>query len=217
MVRRTFPGPRPISNGMIYTIRGKIISLRDSFVVVECGGVGFKIFTSKTTLHDLTGKPGRTPQTEPEQTLFYCFLYVRESELELYGFADERSLKLFEMLNSVSGVGPKTALAVLDLDSATNIMAAIIEKKPDFLTRTSGIGRKTAERIILDLGGKLKLPEAKMLTEKMRVDVEVEEALVSLGYERREVKRTLQSLDDGTITIEDRLKSALKNLGKRAS
>ena len=196
-----------IKAGMIYTIRGNLMSVRDNFAVVECGGVGFRIFTNKTTLHDLAKKSG--------EVLFYCFLYVRESELELYGFPDERSLKLFEMLNSVSGVGPKTALAVIDLDSAPNIMAAIIEKKPDFLTRTSGIGRKTAERIILDLGGKLHLPEAKMLTERMRVDMEVERAVARLGYDRREIKRTLQSLEGEVISLEDRLKSALKALGRR--
>lgn len=192
---------------MIYSIRGSLISTKDSFAVIECAGVGFKIFTNKMTLQSLAEKKG--------EVVFYCFLYVRESELELYGFLESQALKLFEMLNSVSGVGPKTALAVLDLDTAPNIMAAIIEKKPEFLARTSGIGRKTAERIILELGGKLKLPEAKMLTEKMRVDIEVEEALAGLGYDRREVRRAIQSIEGEPGSLEERLKLALRELGKR--
>lgn len=192
---------------MIYTIRGKVITFGDSFAVVECGGVGFRIFTNKITLQDLGRKT--------EEALFYCFLYMRETELELYGFLEERTLKLFEMLNSVSGIGPKTALNVIDLDSVPNIMAAIIEKRPDFLTRTSGIGKKTAERIILELSSKLKLPEAKMLTERMGMDAEVEEALASLGYQRSEIRRVLSDLGGDQVKLEDRLKSALKALSKR--
>ncbi len=192
---------------MIYTIRGTLLSCHDSFAVVECGGVGFRISTNKETLRGLAQNSG--------EVLFYCFLYVRESQLELYGFSDERALKLFEMLNSVSGVGPKTALNVLDLDSVPNIMAAIIEKKPEFLTRTSGIGKKTAERLILELSSRLKLPEAKMLTEKMRIDAEVEEALASLGYQRGEIRRTLGVLETKSESIEARLKAALKELGRR--
>ena len=90
---------------MIYTIRGKVIAFGDAFAVVECGGVGFRIFTNKITLQDLGRKT--------EEALFYCFLYMKETELELYGFLEERTLKLFEMLNSVSGIGPKNAMHIL--------------------------------------------------------------------------------------------------------
>ena len=94
-------------------------------------------------------------------------------------------------------------------------MAAILEKKTELLTRTSGIGKKTAERIILELQTKIKIPGSKTLTERMGLDMEVEEALISLGYSRQEVRRVLSELNPNLKTIEERLRAALKNLSYR--
>lgn len=196
---------------MLYTIEGKLVSRGDSFLVVEIGpmpgGLGFKIFTNERTLQNL-------PDTK-EQIKLFCFLYLREERLELYGFLEEQALKLFEILNAVTGIGPKTALGVLDVDTVPNIMAAIIEKKTELLTRTSGIGRKTAERIILELQNKIKLPESKTLTEKMTTDMEVEEALVSLGYGRNSVRRAISAVKSDTENLEERLRDVLRALGRR--
>ncbi|MCP6720093.1 MAG: Holliday junction branch migration protein RuvA [Patescibacteria group bacterium] len=194
---------------MLYTLKGKLISRGDGFLVVEVGsltgGLGFKVFTNNETLSKL-----------PQDSLveLFCFLYIRDDQMELYGFLEEQALKLFEMLNAVVGIGPKTALGILDVDTVPNLMAAIIEKRTELLSRTSGIGRKTAERIILELHSKIKLPEAKTLTEKMDVDIEVEEALTSLGYSRSQVKRVLSEAGGEAKTLEERLKQALRLLGR---
>lgn len=195
---------------MLYTLKGKLIGRGDQFLVVEVGGLstgglGFKVFTNNETLIKV--------QQDAEIKLF-CFLYIRDDQIELYGFLEEQALKLFEMLNAVAGIGPKTALGVLDIDTVPNIMAAIIEKRAELLSRTSGIGKKTAERIVLELHSKIKLPEAKTLTEKMDVDIEVEEALISLGYSRSQVKRALSETGSETKTLEEKLKQALRSLGR---
>jgi Holliday junction DNA helicase RuvA len=93
-------------------------------------------------------------------------------------------------------------------------MAAILEKKVEFLTRTSGIGRKTAERIILELHNKIKLPESKALTEKMSLDIEVEEALAGLGYRRADIKKALAGVGAEAKTLEERLRKTLKILSQ---
>lgn len=195
---------------MLYTLKGIVTSRGEGFLVVEvgsspAGSLGFKVFTNNETLSKL-------PQ-DSEVKLF-CFLYIRNDQMELYGFLEEQALKLFEMLNAVAGVGPKTALGVLDVDTVPNLMAAIIEKRTELLSRTSGIGKRTAERIILELHSKIKLPEAKTLTEKMDIDVEAEEALMSLGYSRNQVRRALSEVGSHAKTLEEKLKQALGSLGR---
>lgn len=191
---------------MIYSVEGKIVGRGDFFVVVEIGGLGLKISTDARTLRGIS-KTG-------DKVRLFCYLYVREDQLELYGFKEEETLRLFEMLNTVAGIGPKTALGILDVDTVSNIMAAIIERRAELLTRTSGIGRKTAERIILELHGKIKLPKAKALTEKMDIDREVEEALTGLGYARAEVRKAVEAVPETEKTLEERLKFALKTLSR---
>jgi Holliday junction DNA helicase RuvA len=186
---------------MIYTLQGNVALKAENFFVVEVGGLGFKVLTNKDSLARLE---------DGVAVKIFCFLYLRDDQIELYGFLEEQALKLFEMLNTVAGIGPKTALAILDHDTVPNIMAAIIERKVDFLTKTSGVGRKTAERIILELHNKIKLPAARVLTEQMGLDMEVEEALVSLGYRRSEVKKALHTLGPEAKTLEERLRQALK-------
>lgn len=192
---------------MIYTLSGKISKISEQFVVLDVSGIGFKVLMSREALK-------RLPKIGEEVKLF-CFLHNREESFELYGFLEEAELKFFEMLKTVSGVGPKTALGVLDIDKVENIMAAILEKRAELLTRTSGIGKKTAERIILELQSKITLPRAKTLADTMDLNFEAEEALVSLGYQRHIVKKALSEISPETKKLEERLKAALKILGTR--
>lgn len=192
---------------MLYSLSGKIIVRGEDFFVIETGGVSFRVLANQHTI-------SRLPRDDGAVRIF-TFLYVREDRLELYGFLEEQALRLFEMLNTVAGVGPRTALGVLDIDEVPNIMAAIVEKKTELLTRASGIGRRTAERIILELQGRIKLPASKTLTEKMTLNAQVEEALISLGYSRSDIRRVLPAIDQGGKTLEARLKEALRFLGKR--
>ncbi|MCL4399752.1 Holliday junction branch migration protein RuvA [Patescibacteria group bacterium] len=191
---------------MIYTVSGLVSKKKENFLVVESYGVGFKIFSNSQTIY-------RSPK-EGESVKVYCHTHVKEDAIELYGFLDEGELGFFEMLISVSGVGPKTALLILDLDSFPNVMAAIVGKKADVLSRASGVGKKTAERIILELHSKINISEVKGLDKATEVNIEVEDALVGLGYDRSLIKRVLGELKESPeSSLENKLKSALKVLG----
>ncbi len=191
---------------MVYSIRGTLINIGEGFAVIECGGVGFKVFAGTSTLSNL-------PPQGSEAKLF-CFLNVREQLLELYGFEDESGLKLFELLNTVSGIGPRTALSVLNAATASNLIAAIVERRTDVLMRISGIGKKTAERIVLELHSKMDAEGTHTTTKAVEQDRDIEEALVGLGYQRHRVREILTTIGASDETIEERLKSALRELGK---
>jgi Holliday junction DNA helicase RuvA len=192
---------------MLYSLRGKLTATADTFCVIECSGVGYKVYASRGTL-------GGLPVIGSEVLLF-THLFVRDTEIEVYGFLEEGALKLFELLITVAGVGPKTALGILDIDTVPNIMAAILEKRTDVLTRASGIGKKTAERVILELQNRIKLSGTAELTKTMDVNQETLEVLVGLGYSQSDVRRVLDGLPKEVGTIEERLRAALKALGRR--
>ncbi len=194
---------------MLYTLNGLVTEKKQNFFVLEVGGIGFKIFANIHTLEKIS--IGNTP------IHCFCFLHSSENQFDVFGFLDEPSLSFFELLNTVPGVGPRTALNVLDVDSVQNITAAILEKRIDLLTRASGIGKKTAERIVVELQNKLHVHASSSLTESMDINIELEEALTSLGYQQKEAKQaiqTAQKLFRGNETFEDRLRSILKGIGK---
>ncbi len=192
---------------MIHYLKGKMVGRGENFAVIENNGIGFKVFLTSEAINKL-------PAADTEVKIFCC-LYIREDiGPELYGFIKEEELNFFGLLNSISGIGPKTALNILAIDHLENIMAAIIENRPDLLTRASGIGQKTAERIILELKSKIKLKTSKTLTQKLDLDTEVEEALVGLGYSRRQVREILNKIPADIKKIEDRLREALRFLSR---
>ncbi|MBI4059743.1 Holliday junction branch migration protein RuvA [Candidatus Giovannonibacteria bacterium] len=189
---------------VIYSISGKLVSKFEHFVVVEAAGLGLKVFVNKRTL-------GKLPSAGTDVKLFSYF-YLREDGVELYGFVSESELRFFEMLISVSGVGPKSALTILDIAELKNLAAAIKEGRPDLLTKASGIGRKTAERIILELKSKVQSEKSEQVVRKMETDADLVETLVGLGYRREEVRAALSKVDEKIAGMEDRLKAALKVL-----
>lgn len=192
---------------MIYTISGLLTSKQDRLVVIEAGGVGFLLAISAQTHASL-------PPVLHEVKLF-CHLAVREDHMELYGFASEAERTLFELLISVSGVGPKSALNILSLASMRELSAAIAENKPELLIKASGIGRKTAERIIIELKSKVISSEKKEIVAAMEANNNVEDALIGLGYSRAQARDALRGIPEGMSDIESRLKEALKNLHKQ--
>lgn len=189
---------------MFYSITGKLASRKENFAVVEAGGIGFKIFTAPRVLEVL-------PPAGQTVSLF-CSLVVREDRLDLYGFLTEQELKFFELFNSVAGIGPKTALGLLGIDKIENIAAAISENRPDLLTRVSGVGRKTAERVILELKNKVQSLGASGIIERQETDADVEETLVNLGYQRKSARDVLSKLPPEKQKLEERVKEALKIL-----
>lgn len=191
---------------MIYSLSGRLVSKAEHFAVVETVGVGLKVFMGTRSLETLPA-PGA-------QVKVFCSLYLREDAVELYGFRTEDELRFFELLTSVGGVGPKSGLAILNVAEIKNIAAAIKEGRPDLLTRASGVGRKTAERVIVELRGKVEAPQAGAAVEKMESDADIVEALAGLGYRREEVKAALEKVVGDATNVEARLKAALKILGR---
>ncbi|HEX4104587.1 MAG TPA: Holliday junction branch migration protein RuvA [Candidatus Paceibacterota bacterium] len=192
---------------MLYSAAGKLASKSGKFIVLEVGGLGLKIATSEGTLKSL-------PAAGAAVKLF-CHLHVREDALDLYGFASEGELNFFEMLISVSGVGPRSALSIMDVAKLDELSAAIKEGRPDLMTRASGIGRKTAERIIVELRTKVQSSKSGLVVEKMEGDADILEALTSLGYRREEARAALAKVDPKSLGMEERLKAALALLSKK--
>jgi Holliday junction DNA helicase RuvA len=192
---------------MIASVTGRLESREERSVILSVGGVGLRVFVPTTHLSEWS-------RTGQEITL-HTYLYVRESELTLYGFphADERSL--FEMLISVSGIGPKLAMAVLSNLSADALRTAIGRGRVETLSRVPGIGDKTARRLIFHLQDKIALQAAPgaapVLTD---IDAEVISALTSLGYSVVEAQAAVQSLyQDGDMSMEERVRRALAYFG----
>lgn len=192
---------------MIYQLSGTLLGKRETFVILDVEGIGYQIFLSSTTI-------GRLPETGAKLTLF-TFHHVKEDEESLYGFWEENELRFFELLITVSGVGPKSALSVLASDTVEHLMAAILEGRAELLSRASGVGKKTAERIVLELKSKIHLPESRSIAERMDTDAEVEELLVGLGYLRGHVKKAVAEVGKNTATLEDKIRKALQILGKK--
>ncbi len=193
---------------MLYSVSGKLALTGEWFTVVTAGGFGIKLFASKQTLKALPA-PGA-------EVKMFTHLYVREDALDLYGFLSAEELTFFEMLISVSGIGPRSALSILDIAPLHELQAAIKEGRPDLLTRASGIGRKTAERVIVELRNKVQSAKSERTVEKMETDSDLVEALISLGYRREQARAALAKVDQKISGMEARLKAALGALGKKA-
>lgn len=191
---------------MIHTLFGKLAAKYENAALIEVGGVGFKVSVPQSVLRAL-------PDTGSDVRLF-TFLYLREDHVALYGFLNEKDLGVFTMLNSISGIGPKSALGILSITSTEKLLAAIQGGHVELLTKVSGIGRKTAERIILELREKIRGIDSGELVATMESDADVLGALQNLGYSQREAQDALQKIDPSTKDIPGRLKAALRFLKK---
>ena len=189
---------------MIGHLTGEIIAVRQSFLIVSVGGVGYKVAVLKECL-------ART-KTDSNISL-WTYLAVREDALDLYGFLHEEELRFFELLLTVSGIGPKSALAVLDIASVETLRSAISAGNAGYLTTVSGIGKKTAEKIVLELKDKV-VAEMGDSPAALKGDQEALEAMRSLGYSAAEARDALRKVPNDIENGSDRLRAALKLLGK---
>lgn len=189
---------------MFYSIEGILIKKSDKFIVIENQGFGFRVFVSQETNSQLP-KIG-------EKTKLFLHHHVKEDAMDLYGFLQKEEMELFEMLISVSGIGPKSALGLIGLSSVENLKTAIISGKADFLHRAPGIGQKTAERIILELKSKLAEGAGES---KLESDLELEDALIGLGYDKNAIRQAMRKISEEILDSDKRLKEAIKLLGKK--
>ena len=195
---------------MIASIRGTLLFVGVDHAVVETGGVGFMIYAPRNVLGSL-GEIGGAVS-------LYTHLHIREDLLALYGFATSDQRHLFETLLSVSGVGPKVALSMLSAAAPDELRVAISSGDTARLARVPGIGKKTAERLVLELRGKLDikgLPVPSGATPAlMAVNAELAEMLVSLGFSAAEASAAIASLPaDASPELEERLRLALRYFG----
>ena len=202
-------GGEPIIVEMIYSISGEFTKKGKDFLGVKVGGVTFKTYVNKRLLEK--------PMVVGAEMNLFTYLNHKEDVLDLYGFETEEELRFFELLISVSGVGPKSALGILSVGDIKQLEAAIIENRPDLLTKVSGVGKKTAERIIVELKSRVENESSASTVARLDSDSDVVEALVGLGYGRDQVRDVLNNKIPKEIKgLEDRLREALKSLGRRS-
>lgn len=200
---------------MFYYVQGTVAHIAQNLAVIDCGGVGYACKTTTNTISTLNrGKVHK----------LYTFLYVKEDVFELYGFATEGELNSFQMLLGVSGVGPKAALAILSYNSPESLAMAIVSGNEKALTAAPGIGKKIAQRIILELKDKMakgQLTIGGMETFAGGVTIipedktsEASAALAVLGYSQQEIMLALKGLDLQSLTLEEIIKQSLKKMMK---
>lgn len=193
---------------MFYYLKGNPVLKQDSFLVLDIGGVGFKVYSSHTTLSSISLN---------HETTLYTYTYVREDALDIFGFSSTEELAFFEKLLTISGVGPRLALAILSTFSPQEIMIAILSNDAKKLSKAPGVGQKLAQRMILELKDKISdeevlsgvSPVATMKAE----NTEAVNALMVLGYGEAEAHRAVSAVGAGN-TLEDTIKKALLLLAR---
>ena len=188
---------------MIATLRGEITQIEDHAFVIEVGGVGLRV---------LTPAPLRGRMKVGETVFLYTHLIVRETELTLYGFESQAERDLFNLLLGVDGVGPKASLSVLSVMNIEAVQRAVFSEEPELFSRVPGVGKKTAQKIILYLHDRLKPTDAlKSVATMSETDSEVLAALTTLGYSVVEGQAAIQSISkDAPDDVEERLRLALQ-------
>jgi holliday junction DNA helicase RuvA len=192
---------------MIAYLNGKTINKGNGFVIISVNDIGYKIFVSQNYSAEL-------PIGQAAE--IYTHQNVREDALDLFGFKSLAELEVFEMLISVSGIGPKTGLAVLAAGNADEIKSSIARGDSNFLTKVSGIGKKTAERVILELREKIQAMPTATIGGSAGGTVSGDEidALMALGYSLSEARDVLRAVDPSLKKSSERIRDALRKLGR---
>lgn len=190
-------------------ISGRIVNKGTNYIVIDNNGIGYRIYTSSTTLENLAG-------VDKESTVF-THLYLREAIMDLYGFSTKEELAVFELLITVSGVGPKAAISLLSTISPSSFSLAVISDDIKELTKAPGIGKKLAQKIILELKDKLKKDQ---LVKDPIIDIAAEnngsvikeavDALMVLGYTSMEANKAVVSVYEKDMELEETVRNALK-------
>ena len=191
---------------MISYLKGKILAKNQKSVIAVVHDIGYEIFVTENFLEKIKVN---------DEIELHTYLKHDEDNMALYGFRDKEELLFFKLLITISGVGPKTALGVLEVAKLADIKKAILRDEPSILYKVSGVGKKTAERIVVELKNKI---DALPMTEKEisfgDVNSEVFDALVSLGYAQTDVREALKQMPETVEKMEEKIKKALKILGK---
>ncbi len=192
---------------MFYYIKGTLVILSGDVAVIDAGGVGYRLSVTQNTFSSLANKLGK-------EALLYTYFAVREDAQELYGFSTEEEKELFTKLLGVSGVGPKAGLSILSAFTPSQLISAVQSGDAKTITRANGIGLKSAQKIIIELKGKLDLTDSSAeIQNKPSVFAEAINALTLLGYTRGEASDAVKSADV-SLSLEEVIAFALKRLNR---
>ncbi len=194
-------------------LKGTLEHIDENYIVIDVNGVGYKVYVAASIFDKL-------PMMHNLVKVF-TYLHVKEDIMDLYGFIDREQQSMFELLISVSGVGPKAALAVLSTNSVTDFALAVVSSDEKTITKAPGIGKKIAQRIILELKDKIKSEELVGVNNSEMFDTipnhssEAVNALVVLGYSTGEAARAVQAVQKEGLVLEDIITLALKYMMKQ--
>ena len=191
---------------MIASLSGTVRHKDTRSLVVDVSGVGYKVLV---TIETALGAVPNSPIS------LWTHLVVRDTSLEIFGFLDKETLDIFELLITISGIGPKSALGILNVASPDTLRQAVASEDTSYLTRVSGIGKKNAEKIVLELKDKMKVSKDDKSLDT-RSEGDAIEALVSLGYNERDARDALKKVPKEVVGASERVKSALKLLSQHA-
>jgi len=193
---------------MISYLKGKIILKREAFIILEVNGVGFKVFVSDKSISKIPSKG--------DNLKLFTFMNVGENRMELYGFLEYQEFELFEVLESISGVGPKAALQISSFGPLEKLKKQMKEKGIEVFTKIKGIGKKKAQKIMLELSDKISevLKNKQKTKEANQKDQKAVEALINLGFSKKEAQNALSKVPEETKSTENKVKKALEILGK---
>lgn len=199
---------------MLYNLKGTLTVSDVNFIVVECGGVGFKCFTTLNTVKQI-GKTGDTVNV-------YTYLAVREDAMDLYGFSSLAELDAFKLLITVSGIGPKAAVSILSELSPDKLAVCIASGDAKAITKAQGVGKKTAERVVLELKDKMGAIAVGDVSDTVSSaasvsansdSAEAVEALVALGYAQSDAAVVVGAMDK-SLSVDEMIRLGLKQLAK---
>lgn len=208
---------------MFYYIEGKLARLDYTFAVIDAHGVGYKMTITQTTYESM---PPHLSVSEAPTVRLYTYMAVREDDVELFGFSSEAELEAFKLLITVSGVGPKAAVAILSVFTPDKLAITIMNEDTKAIAKANGIGAKTAARIILELKDKISksFGEAASVQSKTQGTVslpsgssklsDAQSALIVLGYTKSEIVAALRGVDISNKETDDIIRLALKNLSR---
>jgi len=193
---------------MIATLEGILLYRGVDSIIVSVGGIGFQIYVPGSTLSQLGAMN--------DKVFLYTYLHVKEDNISLYGFASSQELTLFKNFISVSGVGAKIALGLLSSLSVEQLATAILSGNVDLIDQVPGVGKKIANRIVIELKGKLEQEREWVTVSLAQGDSDVIAALTGLGYSLREATQAVSSLGSSPqLSLEDKIKTALQQLAAR--
>ena len=198
---------------MISFLRGRVIELGKTYIIIDVNGVGYSVYIPVKAINSLADKNAEIKEVRVYTQMFFN---QREGTSQLYGFLKKEDLETFDLLTSISGIGPKNAMHILSSIEIGELIAAVSKEDEDYLRKVSGLGPKTAKRLIVELKDIAKKPEfSKFLEGNVANESEAIDALISLGYQKNSAIEVIRKISSKKKDVEEIVKEALRALSKK--